>query len=507
MSRRLKRIIQVSAVALLAVAAAVVVRAVLHNVFNETIPYTPFYPAIVVSTMYGRLTGGVIATVMAAFAASFWLPPFGHPLIQEPTDLVGLAMFLMVSIVVVRLCEGMRRAQQSAEGAARLERIAVAREHTARVDAEEASRLKDQFLAAVSHELRTPLQAILGWTQVLQSTTGHDGHVREALETVERNARLQSRLIEDLLDMSRIMAGKLRIAPRGVDLRRVLDAAIQSVQMAAHAKQISIVRRYDFNQPAWVDPDRFQQIIWNLLSNAIKFSPSGSTITIAMRRTRRELQIEVTDEGEGIDPEFLPYVFDRFRQAGGGATKRTGGLGLGLSIVKQLVELHGGKIQAVSAGLGHGTRITISLPVVDSIVASSPKEASQGQDRELQGLRVLVVDDEIATCQLIARILESHHSEVVAVTSVPEALDAMGEFAPDVIISDIAMPEADGYELLRQVRMREAAVKSHVPAIALTALSSSDDQRRAYEAGYQLHLTKPVECNVLTGAVAELAVR
>jgi signal transduction histidine kinase len=264
MWHRFKRITEICVVALLAVFAAAIVRAVCHALFNETIPYTPFYPAIVVSTMYGRMTGGVISVVLAAFAASFWIPPFGQPLIQEPTDLVGLVLFIMVSGVVVRLCEAMRRAQQLAESATSEERLAVVREQAARVEAEKANRLKDEFLALVSHELRTPLQAILGWAHLLKQSGIDEADRVQALDTIERNARLQSRLIEDLLDVSRIAAGKLRVVPRTVNPKHVVDSAIQSVSTAAQAKQISLERRYQESDLAvWADPDRLQQIVWS----------------------------------------------------------------------------------------------------------------------------------------------------------------------------------------------------------------------------------------------------
>ncbi len=506
MSRRIQRMGEITAVALMAVMIAALVRAFCHAVFNEAIPYTPFYPAIVVSTMYGRMMGGAIATVLAAFVASFWLEPFGHPLIQESTDLVGLFLFLMVSVLVVRLCEAMRRAQETAENATKVEQGAVVREQMARIDAEDANRLKDQFLASASHELRTPLQAILGWAQLLMRNDLEEKDRFQGLDIIERNARVQSRLIEDLLDMSRIVAGKLRIAPRAIDARQIMDAAIETVATAAQANQISIVRYYQADGAAlWADPDRLQQIVWNLLSNAIKFSPPKSTVSVALRRAGHSVIIEVADEGEGIAAEFLPHIFERFRQGVGSVNSRNGGLGLGLSIVKQLVELHGGKIQAASAGIGHGTRIILTLPELENSAALRLPDEPKLPTKKLQGIRVLVVDDDLTTCEMIARILREQHSEVLAVTSVDRAIQAMDEFEPNVIVSDIAMPERDGYELLRQVRSRKPSAMGCVPAMALTALSSPDDQKRAFEAGYRLHLAKPVEPSALTDAVAELA--
>jgi len=368
---RLIRVFKITMVTTLAVSVAAVVRTVFNTAFNETIPYTPFYPAIVVATMYGRLSGGVIATIMATFAASFWLSPFGQPLIQEPTDLIGLILFIAESGLVVGLCEAMRRSQQTAEAALEEQRRAVTRESAARIEAEEANRLKDQFLASASHELRTPLQAILGWTQLLTQGNVDTKERAMGLEIIARNARVQSRLIEDMLDISRMVAGKMRLTPRSFDPKLIIESAIQTVAIAARSKQIAIVRRYENDGlQLWADPDRLQQIIWNLLSNSIKFSPTSSTVWVSVRSQPRHLEIEVSDEGQGVEAEFFPHLFERFRQEDMGSSRRYDGLGLGLSIVKHLVELHGGTIKASSAGVGQGLSVTMMLPVVDEIIAS-----------------------------------------------------------------------------------------------------------------------------------------
>lgn len=505
-SPRVRRVIEIIVFAIFTVFLAGIVRGICHSVFNETIPYTPFYPAIILSTMYGRLMGGIVATIMAAFAASFWLPPFGQPLVQESTDLIGLFLFLLVSGVVVCLCEAMLRAQASAEIAMQEERLAAVRENAARIDAEEANRLKDQFLASASHELRTPLQAILGWAHLLMQSNISDEERAQGLEVIERNARVQSRLIEDLLDMTRIVAGKLQISPRDINLRQVIDAAAETVTTAAQAKQISIVCIYhDDDLTLWADPDRLQQVVWNLLSNSIKFSPPHSTIKVSLRRSSAGLELEVADQGEGIAPELLPYVFERFRQAVNTSPRRMGGLGLGLAIVKQLVELHGGEVHADSPGLGQGARFTITLPVAQNRQPFVRTKGDCRARRKLTGLRVLVVDDDASTCELIARVLRDQHSDVVAATSVEQAMQVMKGFKPDVIVSDIAMPERDGYQLLREVRARDSDGAAPIPAMALSALSGPEDRRRAFEAGYRIHLTKPVDASALTEAVAELA--
>lgn len=505
---RWKRECEIFLVAIMAVMGGLVVRAFCHIVFNETIPYTPFYASIVVATMYGRVKGGAIALVLAAIGASLWIPPFGQIIIQEPTDLVGLLLFLIVGSIVVGLCEAMLRARHSAEIATQEERRSLEREQRARKEAENANRLKDEFLAAASHELRTPLQAILGWTHLLMRSDISEPDRQQALEIIERNARLQSRLIEDLLDMSRIMAGKLRISPRVVAPAQIIDLALQTIATAAQSKQISIVRQFERHDlTVWADPDRLQQVLWNLLSNAIKFSPSGSRVTVALWAEKAGTVIEITDEGCGIDPEFLPHVFERFRQADSSGSRRVSGLGLGLAIVKELLELHGGSISADSAGLNKGTRMRVTLPPGESVLATisgKPHSAS----KELRGVRVLVVEDDAVTCELIARLLRQQGSDVVAVCGAADALGALDRFEPDVIVSDIAMPERDGYELLRQIRRREVDTDHRcIPAMALTALSSPEDRRRAFEAGFHLHLTKPVDPSELTEAVAGLAVR
>lgn len=506
MLQRIRGLAEDALVAMVAVAVAAILRLMVSRIFHESIPYTLFYPAIIIATMYGRLPGGVIASVLAAFAAAFWLTPLGKPLIQEPTDLMHMFFFLAVSGLVVGLCEAMLRAKQSAESALEDQRRAVEREHHARLEAEEANRLKDEFLASASHELRTPLQAILGWAHLLgQNDISEQDHAL-GLDVIERNALVQSRLIEDMLDLSRIVAGKMRLSPRCINPHHVVDAAIQTVAIAAQAKQIAIVRSADGdNLEAWADPDRLQQVVWNLLSNSIKFSPPESTIRVELRRKADCLEIEVADQGAGIDSELLPHIFERFRQADKAGRSRQEGLGLGLSIVKHLVELHGGTVRAFSAGRGHGLAITVTLPRVDGLLPlrADDKTRLVGGPAELRGIRALVVEDDAITCELIARILRERHCQVLAVTSVERALEEFEGFEPDVIVSDISMPEQDGYELLRQVRKRLSA-RRRIPAVALTALSSSDDRRRAFEAGYRFHLTKPVDSRVLTDAVAQV---
>jgi signal transduction histidine kinase/ActR/RegA family two-component response regulator len=492
------------ATALLAVLAAAVVRQYFHARWDETIPYTPFYPAIVVATMYGRLTGGLVATIAGALAASFWIYPIGQWRIDELNDLIGLALFIAVSGIVVALCEGMLRARQRAEIAAEERQRALDGEQEARRQAEEANRLKDRFLASVSHELRTPLQAILGWADLLARGDLDEADRTQGLQVIQRNTRTQSRLVEDLLDMSRITAGKMRISSRLINPQHSIEAAIQTVAIAAQAKEVTIERSYsDRASVVHADPDRLQQIVWNLLSNSIKFSPPGSCIHVSLERIENDVQIAIRDEGRGIQPGDLDAIFDPFHQIGTDG-RRYRGLGLGLSIVRHLVELHGGSVRAHSEGLGRGATMTVTLP---SFVGRSVSGATAPPaDAQLSGIRVLVVDDDSATCELVRRILVGCRADVAVAGSAGQAISLVQEFQPHVLVSDIGLPDRDGYALLREIRRRQDG-PHRLPAMALSAYSSLEAHQRSFEAGYRLHLTKPVEARTLTDAVAELAAR
>lgn len=385
-------------------------------------------------------------------------------------------------------------------------------ERSAREEAERASRLKDEFLATVSHELRTPLNAILGWAQYLNRDEVAADEVRQGLDTIVRNSRLQAQLIEDLLDMSRIISGKLRLDVQHVDLSAVIEAALETVTPAAAAKSIRVERVLDPRAgPVRGDSARLQQVVWNLLSNAIKFTPKGGKVQVILARVNSHVEIRVADTGQGIGAEFLPYVFERFRQADGSTTRRHGGLGLGLSIVKSLVELHGGTVGCASEGEGHGATFTVSLPLAvtharDEDAGREHPTAPAGRAYHadgitLAGIRALIVDDEPDALVLVKRVLERAGAEVVAAGSAAEAIAALEQGA-DVIISDIGMPELDGYEFLKRVRTVESERGTKTPAIALTAFARSTDRTRALLAGYLLHVAKPVEPSELVAAVA-----
>jgi signal transduction histidine kinase/ActR/RegA family two-component response regulator len=382
---------------------------------------------------------------------------------------------------------------------------------------EEANSLKDEFLATVSHELRTPLMAVLGWAHLLRSNNLDEPGQRRAAETIERNARAQQQLIEDLLDVSRIITGKLRLDVRPVSPASFIDAAVESVRPAAEAKEIQLEILSDFNiGNISGDAGRLQQVVWNLLSNAIKFTPRGGRTQLKLLRTSSHVEISVTDSGEGIRKDFLPYVFERFRQADMKTTRAHGGLGLGLAIVRQLVELHGGTVGVTSGGEGKGATFTVKLPVLpvyqnapatgQQNLAELENSASDGV-HNLAGLKVLVVDDEADTCELLRSVLSGCGADVTAVRSASEAFRLFQLVRPDVMVSDIGMPLEDGYELIRKVRALPEVKGGKVPAVALTAYARPDDRMRALRAGYQVHVAKPIELGELVSIVASLANR
>ena len=406
----------------------------------------------------------------------------------------------------------------TAAKAAEAERVQLLdAERAARTEAERAGRLKDDFLATLSHELRTPLNAIIGWSVMLRGASTDPTDLHEGMEAIERNARVQAQLVEDLLDVSRIIAGKLRLDVQHVELSPVVDASVAAVTPAAQAKNVRLQKVLDPRAAAvWGDPSRLQQVIWNLLSNAIKFTPKGGRVQISVARVNSHVELAVTDSGMGIKPEFLPHVFDRFRQADGSTTRKYGGLGLGLSIVRHLVELHGGTVEAHSGGDGTGATFVVKLPLkaMDQPAANAsggkPARAGIGDcpdSPSLAGLRVLAVDDEPDARHLVKRILEQCDVVVTTAASVAEAIAAVAAGRFDVIVSDVGMPEQDGFDLIRQVRALPADAGGRTPAVALTALARVEDRRRALLAGFQIHVPKPVDPAELLAVVASVAGR
>lgn len=388
----------------------------------------------------------------------------------------------------------------------------LARERAARTQAEEANRAKDEFLAIVSHELRTPLNAMLGWSRMLAAGKLDPTNIRRGIDAIERNARSQTQLIGDLLDISRITTGKLQLNARPLKLDSIITDTIDAIGPGAQAKQISLEVTVDDAGFISGDPDRLQQIVWNLLSNAVKFTPTAGRVEVSVNRVGTYVQLVIADTGQGISAEFLPHVFERFRQADSSTTRKFGGLGLGLSIVRHLVELHGGLIQAHSDGENQGARFTVMFPVLTQLEEASNRESNEPpeyciamDEPSLTGLRVLVVDDDPDSRAVIAEMLLQFGAEVLTAASAHEALQAVELWTPHVLLSDIEMPNEDGYSLLQKVRSRDDQRGSFIPAAALTAYGRPTDRVRALKAGFQTYLAKPVDPHELALVVASLA--
>jgi PAS domain S-box-containing protein len=381
-------------------------------------------------------------------------------------------------------------------------------ERAARSQAEHANRMKDEFLATVSHELRTPLNAIVGWTEILKGASSLQD-VADGVAVIERNALVQAQLIDDLLDLGRISAGKMALNVEPVDISAIVGEAIASVQHAADTKHITIKAiLHDIRGRMMGDVKRLRQVIWNLLTNAIKFTPNQGRVFVTVSRVNSHIDISVADNGRGIPAEFLPHVFERFRQADASITRQHGGLGIGLALVKQLVELHAGNVHAASPGVGQGSTFTVTLPVAAAHAEPGPGHEPPAAsvpdvETDLTGVRVLVVDDDHDSLEVVRRILAGRNAEVQAASSAEQALAEFKANPPDVILSDIGMPGHDGYELIK--RIRELPKGTWVPAAALTALARSEDRMRALRAGFQTHVSKPVAAGELVAVVRSLA--
>jgi signal transduction histidine kinase/CheY-like chemotaxis protein len=461
------------------------------------------YLAAPVISRGGRVLGGLF---------------FGHKdrgVFTERSEriIAGIAAQAAVAIDNAHLFDAVRRANLEKD---RL----LERERASRTELEHAGRMKDEFLATLSHELRTPLNAILGWAQVMQMSSGSlPEELREGIAIIERNARAQTQIIVDLLDMNRIISGKVRLDVQRVDLAAVVQASIETVQQAARLKEIQLLAIIDpASGPISGDPNRLQQVFWNLLMNAVKFTPKGGKIQATVERVNSHLEFRVADTGEGIDPEFLPHVFERFIQADASTTRHHGGLGLGLAIVKQLVELHGGTVAASSPGRGKGATFTVKLPLTvlhsepEAVVERRHPSSGGGQPwqepcRTLAGVRIVIVDDEPDSRALLKRVLEDCEAEVIVATNAAEALECVQRSRPDVLVSDIGMPGEDGYSLIRKVRALPAALGGATPAVALTAYARAEDRVNAIMAGFQHHLAKPVGPVELIAVIASLAGR
>jgi NO-binding membrane sensor protein with MHYT domain/CheY-like chemotaxis protein/nitrogen-specific signal transduction histidine kinase len=418
-----------------------------------------------------------------------------------------LGFALLASLFNARLEANARVLEVSQATAAERQNL-LTRERAARDEAERLSALKDEFLATLSHELRTPLNAVLGWASMLQRGVRDEATLKRGLETIERNARAQGQLIDDLLDMSRIISGTLRLDVQQIEPEKIVEAALGTVHPAAVAKRLDL--RVDVARglgTVLADPGRLQQVMWNLLSNAVKFTPNGGMVQVLLGRDGHDVVIRVADSGIGIEPEFLPHVFDRFRQQDASITRRHGGLGLGLSIARQLVELHGGTIGVASPGPHAGTTFTVRLPLAQPEAATPQPEPVRMPEAKaegvLAGVKVLLVDDADDTLEVLQQILQHSGARIMAATSAGTALALLERERPDVIVSDIGMPDVDGFELMRRIRRRSASAGGAIPAIALTAFTRQDDRAKALQAGFNDYLAKPVEPSLLVTHIAQ----
>lgn len=413
--------------------------------------------------------------------------------------------------VLIATVKAFLRARQAEDDRERL----LVSERAAREEAERANQIKDDFLATLSHELRTPLHAILGWAQLLKMGALSKDESAEALDVIERNAQAQAQMIADLLDVSRITSGKLRLDVQPVDPPAMIEEAMIAIAPAAAATEIRITKVID-PWPGTIsgDPARLQQVVWNLVNNAVKFTPKGGKVEVTLRRINSHIEISVSDNGIGIDPKLLPRIFDRFNQGDSSTTRTHGGLGLGLAIVRQLVELHGGRVSAESAGPGQGAKFSVQLPLSpnfrrdaatppSNVAAPVPAGNSWGDVVRLDGVKILLVDDDADSRQMLSRVLQSCGAVTQDAMSMGQALDAIQAFKPDVLLSDLGMPDHDGYELIRKVR-GQGINSASLPAIALTGFARPEDRHRALVAGFQAHLAKPVDPRELTAAVATL---
>jgi signal transduction histidine kinase/CheY-like chemotaxis protein len=455
------------------------------------------YLAVPVVTQAGEVIGGLF---------------FGHPnpnVFSERAErlVVGIAAQGAIAIDNARLYEQQRRA---ADERARL----LAAEQKTRAEIERVSLMKDEFLATLSHELRTPLNAVLGWSDLLLSRLPQDPELRRGLDTIARNARAQAQLIDDLLDMNRIVSGKIRLDVQKLDLASVVEAALESVRPSVAAKELRLRTTIDPHAgPVFGDPNRLQQVVWNLLSNAVKFTPKGGKLDVLLQRVNSHVEITVTDSGIGIAAEFLPHLFERFSQAEASTTRKFGGLGLGLAIVKQLVELHGGTIRAQSPGEGQGSTFVVALPLravkgFDDSTREHPttprQSAPHTHAKRLAGLSILVVDDEPDARDLIQAVLSDASATVVTAASADDALELLKQRKFSAIVSDIGMPDRDGYAFIEDVRRLSVEAGGRTPAIALTAFARSEDRTRAMLSGYQVHLSKPIEPRELVATLKSL---
>jgi signal transduction histidine kinase/CheY-like chemotaxis protein len=511
-------------IAIAATAVAFTTRFLLKSVLGDVAPLLMFTLSVVVSAWYGGLGPGLLATALGALLGDyFFIQPFYSFHIYSVAERIEVVLFLIIGVSIsilsqARLSLLVRRQQllASEQDARKTAEDGRRTAEDARRTAEDANRLKDEFLSTVSHELLTPLTAIKGWAQMLRVGRLDAARADHALETIVRNAKSQNQIIDDLLDVSRLISGKMRMDVAPLNLGLVIEAAVETVRPAAEAKGIHLSALLDpAAETVSGDAERLQQVVWNLLSNAVKFAPKGGRVEVRLERADSHVEIVVADNGQGIKPEFLPYVFDRFRQEDSGTNRQWGGLGLGLAIVRHIVELHGGTVHAASEGPGKGATFTVALPIARGRAVSPDESRGKAADGRLApenppsiaGVRVLLVDDDADLRELTTMMLAQGGAEVRTAVSATEALAACDEWRPDVLISNIGMPREDGYTLMEKLRARESERGEHIPAIALTAYGRREDRLRALSVGYEYHILKPTEPAELLATVLSLANR
>jgi signal transduction histidine kinase/ActR/RegA family two-component response regulator len=492
------------AVAMAAVGAAAILTAALRPAIGGAISPL-FFAAVVVACWSGGLRPGLLATALSALVIeAVFFPPIAQ---LDAGSVVRIVAFTVVALLTASLYTRAHEARRRAEELAAAREELLKQEQAARADAETAGRAKDEFLATLSHELRTPLNALVGWLWWLRRGELDEARQARALETIERNTQALTQLIEDLLDVSRIITGKLRLKTRPVLPAPLAEAAVDAIRPAAVAKSIELLATIEPDAgPVLADPDRLQQVMWNLLSNAIKFTPEKGRVTLRLTREDALVSLEITDTGKGIAPALLPYIFDRFRQSETMLTTTPLGLGLGLSIVRHLVEAHGGRIAASSLGEGLGATFIVTLPIYTEVEPAASAPAIEDEP-QMDGLAILVVEDDADARLWLVQTLERWGARVATASSGREALDAVTRERLDVLVSDIRLPDIDGYELIRKIRDIEGALGRYTPAVALTAYPRVEDRARALQAGYQMHVPKPVAPHDLASVIATLTNR
>jgi signal transduction histidine kinase/CheY-like chemotaxis protein len=497
------------------VGVATLLRFVADPAIHDQIPYFIYVAAVAVATWSCGVDGGIFSAILSGFVGNYFFVAPRYELIPQGEDWIAMAMFVVVAFGLVWQVGRWKRAERVLQGQARVLRQQADDLRVLHAEAERLNRVKDEFLATLSHELRTPLNAILGWACMLSDGRLDGQRQKDAVMAILRNAQAQSHMVNDILDVSRIISGKLRLAVRPVDLAGVVSSAVDMIRPAAEAKHIRISTALTPHSIIVGDADRLQQVVWNLLSNAVKFTPKGGCVDVRVEPKDSQLALSVSDTGIGIEPSFLPHLFQRFRQADSSTTRQHGGLGLGLAVVRHMVELHGGTVSAESAGLDHGATFLVTLPVravamshLEPETGTAHAKAETGGGRDvpaLNGTRVLVVDDEPDAREMLQAALAQFGADVRTAADAQEATDLIQQWHPDVLAADIGMPGEDGYTLIRRVRALPREQGGTIPAIAVTAYAQDEDRVRALASGYQEHMPKPVEPLELAVVVGNLA--